>query len=163
MIVIISFGLIAGLWIWKSFEISGVSEKARHREQLLTQSAKKQIIKTHEEHLRLLIKPIVWPLRTEMIQGNIDQMNLYLSDMVKEQNFQRIAVADNKGIIIASTNKKDEGMPFSVIGNSALFTSNDTRVENIGDSLLTITSPIMGFNSRLGTIAIKYTIPPVKF
>ncbi|SKB36449.1 hypothetical protein [Daejeonella lutea] len=162
-IVIISLGLIAGLWLWKSYQINNISEKALSRETQLTHSAQKQLFNSHEEHLKLLVKPMIWALRSQMIQGNIEQVNMYLNDMVKEKNFQRIAVADNKGIIISSTNKKDEGSPISVFASVASLPSNETMSQNIGDSIIIITSPVMGFNSRLGTVAIRFAVPPAKF
>lgn len=98
-----------------------------------------------------------------MMRVNINQVNLFANDMVKEKNFQRIAVANDKGIIISSTNKKDEGQPFSTVGTDAALSSNNTSVENVNDSILIMTSPIMGFNNRLGTLLIKYVIQKPDF
>lgn len=78
--------------------------------------------------------------------------------MIKEKNFLRIAIANDSGIIVSSTNKKDEGKPFTSIGEASALSNNNTIVKNTGDSVLMVTSPIMGFNSRLGTLFIKYAI-----
>ena len=86
------------------------------------------------------------------------QVNLYADDMIKEKNLPLIAVANDSGITVSSTNKKDEGAPFTSIGEAASLNNNNTMVENTGDSVLIVTSPIMGFNNRLGTLFIKCAI-----
>lgn len=155
--------LLLSVWIWKSIEINQARKTAETEKQNLTQQATSKIVETHKDHLMLLAKPFVWAIRTEMMEGNRNQVNLYLNDMVKEKNFQLIAVADNTGKIISSTNKKDEGKEFSSIGSSSALSSNTTTTENQNDSILVMTSPVMGFNNRLGTLLIKYAIPPARF
>lgn len=163
IIAAVALLLLAGIWIWKETQIGNVKKQAETEKLALQQKAAAMIVQSNEEHLKVLAKPIVWAVRAEMMQGNISQVNLYMNDMVKEKNFQRIVVANDKGIIVSSTNKKDEGKPFSTIGKDAYLSSNSTNVENVGDSILTMTSPIMGFNNRLGTLLIKYALPPSAF
>lgn len=93
-----------------------------------------------------------------MMKGNISQLNLYALDMIKEKNFLGIAIANDSGMIVSSTNKKDEGQPFTSIAEAAALINNDTSVANNGDSILIVKSPIMGFNKRLGTLFIKYAV-----
>ena len=150
--------LIIAIWIWKSIEVSNVRRTAESNYQVLKEQAIKSIITSKEEQLKLLAKPYVWAVRTELMKGNISQINLYADDMIKEKNFLLIAVANDSEIIVSSTNKKDEGEPFTSIGEAATLNNNNTMVENTGDSVLIVTSPIMGFNNRLGTLFIKYAI-----
>jgi cell division protein FtsL len=154
--------ILTGLWIWKAIEIRNLRNDAAADKQQLREQALRQVIQSHEEHLKLLAKPYVWAVRTELMRGNINQVNLYASDMVKQKSFQRIAIADNKGIVVSSTNKKDEGRPISAIGVNAISSHDTTSIENFNDSILILSSPIMGFNNRLGTLLIEYNIPPVK-
>lgn len=155
--------LLISLWIWKSVETSGIRNASEKEKQNLKEQATSKIAEVHKQHLLLLAKPFVWAVRTELMQGNRNQVNLYLNDMVKEKNFQQIAIADNKGKIIASTNKKDEGQPLSSIASAGSLNSNNTNIETQSDSTLVMTSPVMGFNSRLGTLLIRYTIPQTRF
>lgn len=159
--VIIGLVLISAVWIWKSIEVSNLTKKAETEKAALIREANLQIMQVHGEHLRLLAKPFVWALRTEMLQGNMNQVNLYMSDMVKEPNIQQIIVANDKGIVVASTNKKDEKQPFSSVAKGAGITSNEIKIDTSG-SMIVMTSPIMGFNSRLGTLLIRYAVPETK-
>ncbi|MFD0793443.1 hypothetical protein ACFQZX_07420 [Mucilaginibacter litoreus] len=156
--IMIALVLIGALWVWKSIEIKNLKEKAATENQALKKAADEKIMQVHNDHLKLLAKPFVWALRTEMLQGNLNQVNLYMSDLVKERNIQRIVIANTKGTIVASTNKKDEGQPFSTVGKAVATATDETSVESEGH-VLTMTSPIMGFNNRLGTLLIRYAVP----
>src|SRR4051812_12211423 len=155
--------LVIAVWVWKSIEVSSVKKEAETEVQSVKEKAARHIVQSHEDHLKLLAKAYVWAVRSEMMQGNISQVNLFASDMVKEKNFQRIVIANEKGIIVSSTNKKDEGQPFSTLANDSNVSSNNTTVQNESDSILILTSPIMGFNNRLGTLLIKYAVQPPAF
>ena len=161
--ILVALLLIAGIWIWKSIETSNIRKNAETEKEELKQEAKGLIVQTHEQHLKLLAKPFVWAVRSEMMQGNMSQVNLYMIEMVKEKNFQRIALVNDKGIIVSSTNKKDEGKPFSTIGNNADLGNNNTNMQTLQDSVINMTSPVMGFNNRLGTLFVRYSIPRVGF
>ena len=159
--IIIALVLIGAIWVWNAITIRNLKEKAQTEQLALKKQATDKIIQSHTEHLKLLAKPFVWALRTEMLQGNLNQVNLYMSDMVKERNIQRIIVANAKGIIIASTNKKEEGQPLTTIANDAAAAAQQVTVVANGN-LLIMTSPIMGFNSRLGTLMVSYTVPDLE-
>ncbi|MEO7489287.1 MAG: hypothetical protein ABIU77_19390, partial [Ferruginibacter sp.] len=154
----IALVLLITIWIWKSIEIKDIRSKTESDYQALKEQAIKGIVAAKEEQLKVLAKPYVWAVRTEMMKGNISQVNLYALDMIKENNFMRIAIANDSGIIVSSTNKKDEGNSFTSIGEAAALTNDNTLVANTGDSVLIVTSPIMGFNKRLGTLFIKYAV-----
>ena len=156
--ILIPLALIAAVWIWKQVEINNIKKEAEKQRGELRQKATKEIIRTNEAHLRLLAKPFVWSIRTEMLQGNLSQVHLYLNEMVKEKNFKNVVVANEKGTIVSSTNKKFEGQPFSTLGNDKYLTTNTTIVDNTTDSVLIMSSPIMGFDKRLGTLMITYLV-----
>lgn len=156
--ILLVFVLLAGIWIWKEIEIINLREGAERDRMVLQDRAAELVVQSHEEHLKLLAKPFVWAIRSELLEGNISQVNLYTNEMVKEKNFKGIVVANNKGIIVSSTNKKDEGKDFNTVGKTDYLKNNNTIIDNAGDSLLVMSSPIMGFNNRLGTLMITYDV-----
>ncbi len=160
MLIIIGVAvlLLAVIWIWKEMQINNQRQAANREKNLLQENATGLIADSHKQHLRLLAKPYAWAVRSAMLNGNIDQVNLYANEMVKEKNFQTIVVANDKGVIISSTNKKHEGKEFSSVSKPAYLSSDTTIVENVNDSLLAMASPVMGLNSRLGTMLITYKV-----
>ena len=155
---LVILALFAGLWIWKSVQISNIKKDSAERQQALKQRADEVLMEAEMKYMKLIAKPYVWAIRTEMMRGNIDAVNLYANDMVKEKNFQSIMVADDKGTIISSTDKKLEGKDFSSVGKSAYLTTDSTIIDQVNKSTLMVSSPVMGFNKRIGTLVFNYTI-----
>lgn len=156
--IIVALVLIAVIWIWKNTEIGNIRKASEKDRQTLKEQAILKIVQSQEQHLKALAKAYVWAVRTEMMRGNINQLNLFAIEMIKEKHFQIISIANDKDIIISSTNKKEEGQPFSTITKLDAVSGDSTKINNTGDSILTMTSPIMGFNNRLGTLFIKYAV-----
>jgi hypothetical protein len=154
LVVVVLFAI---LWIWKELQINSLKRKQAERLVSRKQQTTVMLANSDKQYLKLLAKPYVWAVRTEMMNGNMAQVNLYANDLVKEMNFRSIMIADNKGTIVSSTNKKLEGQNLSALGSQAYTTTNNTVVNQVSDSLLMMTSPIMGFNSRLGTLIINYS------
>ncbi len=151
--------LFATLWIWKAVEISNLKKEHEKKETLLKEKAIELLLQSDYRYLKLLAKPYVWAIRTEMMKGNIEAVNLYANDMVKEKNFQTITVVDDKGMVISSTNKKLEGKSYASVGNAAYLNNDSTVVNKIDDTALEVSSPVMGFNNRIGTLIFNYTPP----
>lgn len=143
LLLILAIALLV-LWFWKNNQMTTLKSDANN---LITQN------KT--EGLKQLSKAYIWAIRKELMANNIEQINLYAIDMVKEQGFQSIITCNNKGIVISATNKKQEGKLFSTIGKQEYLELQETKVESVNDSTLVVASPIMGFNSKLGTLIIE--------
>lgn len=154
VVILVALVLLAALWAWKAIEVRSVRNAAEEENERVRQTAVSMITEERAVQLKLLAKPFVWAIRSEMLRGNMEGVNLYLQDMVKEKNFQRIQVADTRGMVVASTDKKTEGKPLADRGG--MLTADSTVVRNTGDSAWIISSPIMGFNNRLGTLVIDY-------
>lgn len=151
--------VISGLLIWKAMQIEQLKEQAKKDQDALWEQAQQSVLNAHIQHLKLLAKPYTWAARTEMIRGNMAGINDYANDMIKEKNFQRIIIADGNGKIISSTNKKFEGKEFTSVGKESYLTGDTTVVDKAGSNLLIVSSPIMGYNDRLGTLMINYSVP----
>jgi hypothetical protein len=154
---------VAILWIGKQIQIGNLRSESEKEHERIESEARRAVINSHEQHLRLLAKPFTWAVRTEMINNNLSQVNQYTNDMIKEKNISSIMIIDAAGKIITSTNKKWEGKDFAIVGKRLQLQSDTTIIENIKDSILVMSSPVMGFNSRLGTIVLNYNLPKIEF
>jgi hypothetical protein len=120
------------------------------------------ITNSYKEHLKLLPKPYPWAVQSELLKGNINQVNLYANEMAKEKNLQNIVVTNDKRVIISSP-EKNEGLQFANVRKSYYLNIDTTLFENIDDSTLVMSGLVMGFNSRLGTIMITYKFKRPEF
>ena len=161
--VLLVISAVAALWIGKQIELRNLRNESAEMQQRLERDTKQEIIQSHEHHLRLFAKSFSWAVRTEMMSNNVNQINLYAKEMIKEKNILSIMVLNATGKIICSTNQKWEGRDFSTIGNASYLQSDSTIVDNINDSILIMSSPVMGFNNRLGTLIVNYSLSPLEF
>ena len=67
----IALVLLISIWIWKGIETDNIRSKAQSDYQGLKAQAIKGIATSKEEQLKLLAKPYVWAMRTELMKDNI--------------------------------------------------------------------------------------------
>ena len=150
--IIIGVLILAGviLYFYKNYEIKQAKEN-------LTVQADSLIIKQNKRMLMLTAKPLVWAIRSEMLRNNLDEINVFTTDLVKEKNIQDISLLNTDGKIINSTNKKLEGTIASADYKSYL-TVDSVTVLNTSDSVARVIAPVMGYQSKLGVIILNYKI-----
>ncbi len=156
-------GIIVFLFVWKTISGNGLKKDAAANEAAIKTQAKAKLIENSQRQLKLLAKPYTWAVRTALQQANGSLVNEYANDIVKEKNVVSVMLVDTKNIIISSTNKKYEGKDYLTVG-AAYYLSVDSAVVNkVNDSLLVLASPVMSFNSKLGTLIFLYAVPPPVF
>ncbi len=149
-------GLLAvtAVYFWK--DMQGRNEKAA-----VEKMATAQIEQNLHDMLRLMSKPLIWSIRSEMLRGNIEQVNIFTTDLVKEKNFQYIHLIDPNGNIIVSTDKKLEGQSGIGMFDNAILQTDSVMVFNSDNNMLTLAAPVMGYDKRLATVILKYK--PARF
>lgn len=145
---------VAIVYFWKDIQM----KKAKGE---ITRKADEQLLQNNQDMLKLMCKPLVWSIRSEMLRGNMEQVNVFTTDLVKEKNFQFIHIVDPAGTIIVSTDKKLEGQPAEGKIDALALTTDSIMVMKKESNLLSVSAPVMGFEKRLATIIFYYK--PVGF
>ncbi len=156
-------GLIVLLFVWKGIEVNSVKKKAAANEAAIKTLAKAKLMENSQRQLKLLAKPYTWAVRTALQQANGSLVNDYANDIVKEKNVVSVMLVDTKNTIISSTNKKYEGKNYLTVGTAYYLGVDSAVVTKVNDSLLELASPVMSFNSKLGTLILTYAVPPPVF
>jgi len=143
---------IAGMYLWKNVAV--YRAKAQ-----LTERAGQIITDQNKSFLRLAVVPLVWAVRTEMISGNYNQINLYLTQFIKEPNMKGIVVAKPDGTIVVATNKKLEGAPVASVFPPSVLQEDKTIVSTQENGDIMVVSPVMGLSEKLGVLILLYTPP----
>ncbi|MDQ6608905.1 MAG: hypothetical protein M3Y85_03690 [Bacteroidota bacterium] len=155
--------IIGALVIWRIVEGNRFKKEYAVKEESIKSQARAQLVATSERHLKLLAKPYTWAVRTALLQSNLVQVNEYANDIVKEKNVISVMVVDTKNTVVSSTNKKYEGKDYLSFGQANYLSVDSATVNKVNDSLLVLTSPVMSFNNRLGTIVFSYAVPSPVF
>jgi len=115
-----------------------------------------QVDKNRRELLMYMIKPLVWSVRTEIMRGNLEQVNYLISDFVKEKNLLYIHIIEPNGNVLLSTNKKLET---NIIGSeidTSLLRIQKPLIEQYVDDVFVVAAPVMGVDRRIATVVIGY-------
>ena len=115
-----------------------------------------QVDKNRRELLMYMIKPLVWSIRTEIMRGNLEQVNYLISDFVKEKNLLYIHVIEPNGNVLLSTNKKLET---NIIGgeiDTSLLRIQKPFIEAYVNDIFVVAAPVMGVDRRIATVVFGY-------
>lgn len=138
----------AGTYLWKDVAVKRAKVAAA------------EVIKDQARaNMQLAALPLVWAVRSEMMRGNIEQVNEYLNQFVREPNMKELAVAAADGRIVAATDKRREGTPAA-----DAFPADALKAETITaavqkDGNILVAAPVMGLNARLGTLVMIASSP----
>jgi hypothetical protein len=140
----------------KNSQIRDAQEKSAQDREALVARANQRITDNTTYLLRTLMMPFAWSVRTALLSGNVEQVDQYLYQFVQEPNFEMLLVADAKGKIISTTNQKYKGEAFDSHFNPALLRAEDITLDTSDSASIKVASPIMGLNSKLGTLYAVY-------
>jgi hypothetical protein len=151
VLVTVFIGILAVLvvYFWKDIE-------GNRQQNEIIKTATIQLEEKNQEMLKLLSRPLVWGIRSEMLRGNLEQVNMFTADMVRQPNFQYILLIEPNGNIIISTDKRMEGQQFEERYRQEILRVESTVVFPEDDDLLIMAAPVMGFDSRLATLVVAY-------
>ena len=151
--ILISLTVLIVVYLWQDFS----AKRERNR---VIRAAAAQVNENTHEMLRLVSRPMVWSIRAELLRGNREQIELLISDMVRENNFENIFITDNTGEIIISTTKRQEGQNAASFIDQAMVTPENTTITPVDNHTILLSAPILGFDRRLGTLVIQYAPQP---
>ena len=156
-ISVLLLGILATIVIlvWKNIE--------NDRQKARTITLATQAIEANQIDLvKMIAKPLVWSIRSEILRGNLEQVNILISDMVKEKNFRYIHIIAPDGNVILSTNKSLEGKPIGNAVDSTLLVIESRPMALLSGKILVVTSPVMGVDRRLATLVLGYETVQLK-
>lgn len=150
MTVIIGLSIAASVYFWKDME-------TKKQKAAVVKMANEQLIENNQQMLKLLSKPLVWSIRSEILRDNLEQVNILTKDMVKEKNIQVINVIEPAGKIIISTDKRLEGkMATGIVESDLLETDSVLVSHNKSAGVISLAAPVMGYDRRLGIVTLVY-------
>jgi hypothetical protein len=150
-ITIILFSILALVLLYFVKDIQGNLEK-----KAVIKVANSELTENNKESLKLLSKPLTWSIRSEMLRGNMEQVDILISDLVKENNFEFVHLVGVDGNISLSTNKKMIGKVVDLESVAAMLGADTTTMLQERDSTLIVVAPVMGYDSKLGTLVFGY-------
>ena len=154
-VLLLSVLALTVVYIWKESQ----NDKQKS---VIIKAATLQIEKNQQDLLKIIAKPLVWDIRSEMLRGNLEQVDLLISDLVKENNFRYIHLITPNGNVILSTNKSLEGKQIGDEIIAHLLLVESPSIVELADKVIVVAAPVMGIDRRLATMVIGYKIVDIK-
>lgn len=148
--------LLVGAVVWKFSAVRNVEERAVAERTEIVEQTRKALADQTGYFLRLTAKPLVWAIRREMLRNNLEQVDEYLVQLVKEPAIKQVLIAGPDGTVLLATDKKLEEHPMTEVRPELnLEIETTTIVEDVDGGLLVL-SPIMGLDARIATLFLVY-------
>lgn len=115
---------------------------------------KSKLLDNSQKQLTLMMKSLVWAVRSAMIRKNNDEIAQYFYEMVQEDNIQEVVLIDNSNTIKVSTNKKNELKKFSTLYPDANLNVHAITF-SVMDEDFQLIAPILSLDKKIGTLFIQ--------
>jgi len=170
--ILVFLGALLLVFVWKQIAVNqaesrlekGQAELALQLEQesdALVKKAREYADKQYNKEEERFGKVLAWAVRDQLIRSNLDQVDQYLSELVRTKDTERVDLISDEGKLLVSTDKRlitEEASnlyPKEILDLQTITVKSDVA----GKKLLIV--PVMGLNKRMATIIISYNPPPL--
>lgn len=147
--------IILVISLWSIIKISLMEHRFKKETLKLKSDYENRIDSLTTKQIMLSSRVFLWAIRSELTRENKEQVNQFFVSFIKEPGVRKVEFVnapDSK--VLISTDKKDEGTVYT--NQIVLMTNEAINFKN--DSILTVVTPVMGLNNKLGALVIEYNL-----
>lgn len=160
---LVFLGIIVVIFAWKLIAVSKVesdmAKKLENERVVIIQQAREyadqQYIKEEERFGQVLS----WAVRGELIRNNIEQIDQYLSEIVKMKDTERVVLIGDDGQLLVSTDKRLEETKGAEIFPKEILNLQKITIKSDVDGKKILVVPVMGLNKKIATVVVSYKLP----
>lgn len=156
-LILILILVVAGVYLWKSFEIRKLEKRIEEQRVSLTKKSQNILDSKSRDFLTLVALALSWSVQKEMVAENYGLINNYLSELVKKYGMKQISLSKNDGKIAVSTDKSLEGKDLSSIIPLELMNTDSIYVDEDINENIRVIAPIFNLNQKIGLIVLLYS------
>lgn len=162
---LVFLGIIVIIFAWKLIAVSKVesdmAKKLENERVVIIQQAREyadqQYIKEEERFGQVLS----WAVRGELIRNNIEQIDQYLSEIVKMKDTERVVLIGDDGQLLVSTDKRLEEAKGIEIFPKEILNLQKITIKSDVDGKKILVVPVMGLNKKIATVVVSYKLPKI--
>lgn len=153
-------GIIIFVFAWKVIAVNKVESDAEKQiaseRTLITQQAREEADRQYKKEEERFAQVLSWAVRSELIRNNIDQVGLYLNDIVKQLNAERIDLIGEKGELLVSTDKRLEDVKGGDLYPKEIINEHKVAIKTDANGKRLVVAPVSDFNKRIAVLVISY-------
>ena len=155
---------------WAAFAVSGAERRlAQERQQFeqkleadtsaLRREAQETVARQTQETQLLFGTALAWSVRSAMLRNNLDEIDQYFGELVKNPRIALVLLADVDGKVLRTTDRKYLDAQFSTHFPDELLKVENVVVRSGEGERIRLVLPIQGLTARLGTVLLVYAAP----
>ena len=156
-------GVIVVIFVWKTIAVSKVesdmAKKLEGERVLITQQAREYADQQYTKEEERFGQVLSWAVRGELIRHNIDQIDQYLSEIVKMKDTERVVLIGEDGQLLVSTDKRLEETKGVELFPKEILNLQKVTVKSDVDGKKILVIPVMGLNKKIATVVVSYKQP----
>lgn len=156
-------GVIVVILVWKTIAVSKVesdmAKKLEGERVLITQQAREYADQQYTKEEERFGQVLSWAVRGELIRHNIDQIDQYLSEIVKMKDTERVVLIGEDGQLLVSTDKRLEETKGVELFPKEILNLQKVTVKSDVDGKKILVVPVMGLNKKIATVVVSYKQP----
>jgi len=156
-------GLIIVVIAWKMIAVSKVesdmAKKLESERAIITQQAREYADQQYVKEEERFGQVLSWAVRGELIRNNIDQIDQYLSEIVRMKDTERVVLIGEDGQLLVSTDKRLEETKGTEIFPKEILNLQKISVKSDVDGKKILVVPVMGLNKKIATLVVSYKQP----
>lgn len=132
--------------------INGLKYEYSQKTEALKKEYVLQIDSMRVANLQQTITVFSWAIRSELSRGNLEEVNQFFLNFVKEKDVQMISLINPENSeMILSTDKKNEGQ---IVTDKQILDVNNLTIMSDSSQVQAVI-PIMGLNSKIGILVVN--------
>ncbi|MBL8501156.1 MAG: hypothetical protein LZF64_06220 [Nitrosomonas sp.] len=159
----ILIGLIIVVIAWKMIAVSKVesdmAKKLESERTIITQQAREYADQQYVKEEERFGQVLSWAVRGELIRNNIDQIDQYLSEIVRMKDTERVVLIGEDGQLLVSTDKRLEETKGTEIFPKEILNLQKISVKSDVGGKKILVVPVMGLNKKIATLVVSYKQP----
>jgi hypothetical protein len=156
-------GVIVVIFLWKIIAVnkveSDMAKKLEGERVLITQQARAYADQQYMKEEERFGQVLSWAVRGELIRQNIDQIDQYLSEIVKMKDTERVVLIGDDGQLLVSTDKRLEETKGVELFPKEILNLQKVTVKSDVDGKKILVVPVMGLNKKIATVVVSYKQP----
>gem|GEM_PF-5362616 len=157
---LVALGVI--LYLWRRASLWRLRRTARREREALMTGAAKAADDLVAQAAGLAGITLEWAVRAELVRDDLRDVEEYMLHIAKRPRVIRALVARRDGVVIAATDKKLKSQQLDRVVGGLPAESSDAQSERPDEHTLRLVVPIMGLESRLGTLVFEYERPDLR-
>lgn len=170
--ILVFLGVLLLVIAWKQITVNqaesrlerGQAELAQQLDmerKVLTKKAREYADSQYKKEEERFGQVLAWAVRGELIRNNLDQIDQYLTELVKTKDTERVVLISEEGKLLVSTDKRLEDEEAASVYPKDVLNQRKITLKSDVDGKKILIVPIMGLNQRLATVVISYNPPPL--